>query len=244
MFSSFSVGREHLAVYHLQFADNTIIFCDNSQRQIRLLRCVLSCFQAVSGLHLNLGKTTLFAIGEVPNLDQLAVDLECRQGKLSSTYLGFPLGALYKQKEVWNPMIGRMRNCLNGWKAHYLSKGGRFTLIKASLASILVHFLSLLVLPSSICQNLENIQRDSLWKKEEDSRGLHLVSWERVCTPKDKGGAGLHCLNHVNKALLCKWLWRFESEPNSLWRQVVAAKYGTMNGWDSNNPRGPHGCSL
>lgn len=33
-------------------------------------------------------------------------------------------------------------------------------------------------------------------------------------------------------------------ELNSVWRQVVAAKYGIMNGWDTTDPRGPHGYSL
>lgn len=57
-------------------------------------------------------------------------------------------------------------------------------------------------------------------------------------------GVGLHCLNHMNKALLFKWLWRFVTESDSLWRQVVSVKYGTMNWWDAINPRVPHGCSL
>lgn len=56
----------------------------------------------------------LIVVGEVSNLDQLAADLECRQGKLPTTYLGLPLGATYKQKEVWAPLVERMRKRLNG----------------------------------------------------------------------------------------------------------------------------------
>lgn len=89
--------RRLFLTFNLQM---TIIFCDNSQRQVRLLRCVFHCFEAVSGLRLNLGKTCLITIGEVPNLDQLASDLECKQGKLPSTYLGFSLGATYKHRKV------------------------------------------------------------------------------------------------------------------------------------------------
>lgn len=32
MFSGFSLGNDDLMVSHLQLADDTIIFCDNSQR--------------------------------------------------------------------------------------------------------------------------------------------------------------------------------------------------------------------
>lgn len=115
------------------------------------------------------------------------VDLECKQGKLPTSFLRLPLGATYKQKEVWNPMIERMQKHLNGWKARYLLKGVRLTLIKTSLTSIPIHYLSLLVMPSLVGQALGKIQRDFLWRKGEDSGGLHLVSLERVGTPKDKG---------------------------------------------------------
>lgn len=49
MFEGFSSGNGGLVVSHLQFANDTIIFCDNSQRQMRLLRCILRCFEVVSG---------------------------------------------------------------------------------------------------------------------------------------------------------------------------------------------------
>lgn len=71
----------------------------------------------VLGLRLNLGKSMLIPIGEVPNLDQLTADLACKQGKLPTTHLGLPIGANFKQKEVWAPLVDRMRKRLNGWKA-------------------------------------------------------------------------------------------------------------------------------
>lgn len=43
-------------------------------------------------------------------------------------------------------------------------------------------------------------------ERGEVSGGMQLVSWERVCTPKEKGAAGLHSLQSINKVLLCKWL--------------------------------------
>lgn len=82
---------------------------------------MFKCFEAVSDLCLNLGKNTLIVVGEVLNLDMLAADLECGRGYLPSTYLGLPLGSLYKQKEAWHLVIDRMKQCLNGWKACYLS---------------------------------------------------------------------------------------------------------------------------
>lgn len=97
MIERFSMGRAlNVVTVHMQFVDDTIIFCDNSQRQIWLLRCVLRCFEAVSGLCLNLAKSLLFVVGEVSNLDQLTADLGCKRGYLPAMYLELPLGSTYK----------------------------------------------------------------------------------------------------------------------------------------------------
>lgn len=32
----------------------------------------------------------------------------------------------------------------------------------------------------------------------------------------------------MNKALLCKWLWRFGREVNCIWRKVIVSRYGLL----------------
>lgn len=67
MFEGFALGQGEVVVSHLQFVDDTI--CDNSQQQIKMLCCVFRCFEVVSSLRLNSGKSSLTAIGDVSNLD-------------------------------------------------------------------------------------------------------------------------------------------------------------------------------
>lgn len=147
MLEGFSVGSGQLSVSHLQFANDTLILCSNSQRQIRFLRCILRCFEGVPGLKVNLAKSALIGVGEVPNLDMLAADLGCRIGSLPVTYFSLPLGVRYKSVNVWNPVVERIQRRLSCWKANYLSKGGSMTLLKAALANILVYYLSLFNIP-------------------------------------------------------------------------------------------------
>lgn len=45
-----------MPISHLQFVDGMLILCNNSQRQIRYLRCILRCFEAVFGLRINFPK--------------------------------------------------------------------------------------------------------------------------------------------------------------------------------------------
>ena len=54
-------------VSHLLFADDTILLCDANVDQILHVRMLLICFQAVTGLKVNVLKSELVPIGEVDN---------------------------------------------------------------------------------------------------------------------------------------------------------------------------------
>ncbi|XP_039002867.1 uncharacterized protein LOC120129436 [Hibiscus syriacus] len=46
-----------------------------------------------------------------------------------------------------------------------------------------------------------------------------------MCGPKLHGGLSFFDVNLRNRALLNKWIWRFSLDEESLWKNVVAAKY-------------------
>ena len=73
-------------------------------------------FEVVSGLKINLGKLELVPVGVVHNIDLLLVVLGCKQGSLPMKYLGLPLGAKFKDKTQWNPILEKMERRLAGWK--------------------------------------------------------------------------------------------------------------------------------
>lgn len=45
----------------------------------------------------------------------------------------------------------------------------------------------------------------------------------------------------MNKTILLKWLWIFGNEHGTLWRQVIASKYGMTNAWGTKIPTSPQG---
>jgi hypothetical protein len=233
-FSVAHTTRPELKVSHLLFADDTLIFCGAERDQLVHLKCVLLCFEVVSGLRINLGKSEIATIGTVPDQHELASVLGGRITALPMKYLGLPLGARFKSKEIWNPILEKMEKCLAGWKRLYLSKGGRITLIKSTLSSLPTYFLSLFPIPSSIAHRIEKIQRDFLWGGLGDEVKYHLVNWHQICRPIQEGGLGVKQMVALNNALLGKWHWRFANEKTALWREVIVSKYGSgRGGWSS-----------
>ena len=71
--SSFSVENSvgsTIMVSHLLFADDTLVMCDADIDQM-FLRLILSWFEIVSGLKINLDKSELVPMGVVPNSEML-----------------------------------------------------------------------------------------------------------------------------------------------------------------------------
>jgi hypothetical protein len=123
----FQVGAargESLGVSHLLDANDTILSCDACLDQLTYISRVLTCFEAVTGLRVNMSKSEMVPIREVENLATLAGILSCRKGTLSMTYLGMPLGSSFKAVAEWNPIIEKVERRLAGWKKFYLSPGG------------------------------------------------------------------------------------------------------------------------
>ena len=213
--SSFGVCRlegRSLEVSHLLFTDDTLIFCDADLDQVLFLRMILIWFKAIFGLKINLGMSELVPVGMVHNLDLLLNVLGCKQGTLPMKYLGFPLGAKFKDKTIWNPILEKIERRLAGWKCLYLSKGGRVTLIKSTLSNLPTYFLSLFPIPTFVANRIEKLQRDFLWGGIGDEPKFHLVKWATVCTPIALSGLGIRKVRPFNEALIGKWLWRFGME--------------------------------
>ena len=198
------------------FTDDTILFCDAMVEQILHVRLLLLCFQAMTGLKVNVAKSETVPIGEVNNVHALAKILGCKVRALPMTYLGMPLGASHKFPSIWNPILEKIEWKLAGWKKLYFSRCGRLTLLKSTLPSLPTYFLSLFTIPTHVANKIEKLQRDFLWG---DSK-THLLGWDKVCMPI------IRKLTTFNKALLGKWLWHFGIEENRLWRRVVDLKFG------------------
>lgn len=193
------------------------------------MRCILHCFEAVSSLNINLAKSKMFCVGEILNIKNLAWILGCKIGILRSTYLGLSLEAKFKSKAAWEPVMERISLKLESRKVVLLSKGGRLTLLKSTLASIPNYYLSLLTISGLVATRMESYFSKFLWNDKDKHHRYHLVDWNIIVKLLNCGGLGMRSIRDQNRALLSKWLWRFGIEIGSLWCRVVVARFRELS---------------
>ncbi|KAL6342504.1 hypothetical protein AAG906_012100 [Vitis piasezkii] len=216
------VGEEGILISHLLFADDTLVFCEESQDQLTYLSWLLMWFEACSGLKVNLEKSELIPVGRVTDIEDLALELGCKVGGLPSRYLGLPLGAPFKSEVVWDCVEERFRKRLAMWKRQYISKGGRLTLIRSTLSSLPVYFMSLFLLPRKVRLRLEKIQRDFLWGGGALEQRPHLVRWNLVCLERRKVVWGKKLSVDESSSLRRGWCTRAERGRHGvgLWKAI------------------------
>ncbi|CAN1332331.1 Putative ribonuclease H protein At1g65750, partial [Linum perenne] len=193
-------------------------------KNINKVLAVLICFEAVTGLRVNIHKSVLYTVGDVHNGSELADILGCSRGFFPASYLGLPLGTRGANKEIWGPVLANTRSRLDGWKVRFLSFGGRITLLKSVLSNLPIYYLSLFKAPASVIKQLERMQNKFLWEGVSQERKHHLVGWNKVKIPLNHEGLGILDLRCVNEALLGKWVWRFATERNAWWRRLIECK--------------------
>lgn len=95
-FSGYRVGgTRELVISMLQFADDTIFFGEASVWNAQTLKCILRCFELVSGLRVNFHKSKLVGIAVDDRVTiQLAHLLNCKVMFVPFVYLGLTVGAV------------------------------------------------------------------------------------------------------------------------------------------------------
>lgn len=101
---------------------------------------------------------------------------------------------------------------------------GRITLLKSILTNFLCYYMSLFYLSSGVKNKIDKLQWKFLWGDNEEKKRVHYIKWKAVNNYRDCGRIGIIDLGVQNRALLNKWIWRYENERGSLWREMIAEK--------------------
>lgn len=188
IFSGIKLSKASDQISHLQFADDAVIFLDGSIESARGIKHVLQCFQLLSGLRINFGKSGIFSSRNCGiDINLMADVLNCGIGSWPMSYLGMPIGISARRKVFWTPLINRMKGKLAKWKANTLNQAGRLALVKSVLDSAPIYWMNLHIFPSTVIKHLERIRREFIWGHKSEGgkqvRKLHLTAWNKICRP-------------------------------------------------------------
>ena len=222
---------------HLFFADDLVLFAKANSKNCSAIRSVLDIFCSKSGETISEAKSKVYFS---PNVDSDMRDSLCEILGFRSTnslgkYLGIPIRQQGSSPNDFNFILDKMKQKLAGWKSNLLSMAGRAVLIQSSLSTIPAYVMQCASLPSKIHKGIDRISRNFLWGSTESVRKMHWVGWSKITKPKEEGGLGFQTAKGRNTALLAKLNWRFNSEKDSLWAQVLRKKYCTRQRLNSNN---------
>ncbi|PKU79515.1 Putative ribonuclease H protein [Dendrobium catenatum] len=105
------------------------------------------------------------------------------------TYLGIPLSFYKLEVEDYMPLIDSIYKKLNGWKANLLFFAGRFQYLKFTIHNTIAYWIRGAILPKSVHIIFKKVSARFLFFGDTNSsKRLHMVSWDKVCLPKSKGG--------------------------------------------------------
>nr|XP_043639656.1 uncharacterized protein LOC122610762 [Erigeron canadensis] len=214
-FNGISLPNGNLSLSHLLYADGYTIMGEWSSENVMNMIRILRVFYCCSGLKINMRKSCLYGVGvDSGTIKDVAARVNCKVGCLPFVHLGIMIGANMNKFSSWNFILDIFETRPSIWKGSWSSIGGRVTLIKAVLESLPTYYFSIFKAPCG----------------SGDGRKVHWVYWERVASPVKHGGLGICRLRDNNVALLTKWLWRYRTETDGLWRKVDAI-HGKNRSW-------------
>ena len=98
-------------------------------------------------------------------------------------------------------------------------------MIKSVASPMPTHVMSCFRIPKGVTKKITSTLSHFWWGGSGNKKGIHWLSWDKVCTPKEEGGLNFRDLQDFNTALLAKQLWRLLDKPDCLFSKVFKGRY-------------------
>ncbi|GKA58999.1 RNA-directed DNA polymerase, eukaryota [Tanacetum coccineum] len=159
MFNPIIIGKDdRVSISHLFYADDAMFIGKWSSSNVSTLVMMLHCFFLAFGIKINFNKSSLYGVGvHSSDVQHLANSFGCLATNLPFAYLGVKVGANMTRINSWQEVIQKVTSKLSKWKAKALSVGGRVTLIKSVLGSLLTYYMSFFKVPDGVLNYLDGL---------------------------------------------------------------------------------------
>ena len=229
------VGSEEYKI--TQFADDTTIILDGSERFLLSALNTIEIFGTASGLKMNTSKTKLIWIGRKKfSKEKINTNCKLEWGATDFSFLGIEFNVeLNKIPEINFPnVLSKIDKLLKGWNKRCLTPIGKITVIKTLAVSKLNHIIMTCpVGQSEYIKQLEYKFYAFLWSNKPDK-----VKRINVTQSYQNGGLKMINLEYFVRAMKCTWIRRLLQSQNTQWATLfekICCPISTLIDY------GPHG---
>ena len=210
------IGRDEICL--LQYADDTALFLDGTEKSLKSALDLLFQFSKYSGLKPNFDKTKAIWIGSKIN----CVETMCNDSGIQWTNVPFNvLGIVFSsnldniEELNFNEKILNIQKEIVSWSKRNLTIFGKITVIKALLIPKLTHLF--IALPKPTPQHIKDIDEilfNFLWNGKRDT-----ISRKTIIQNYSSGGCRMIQLDCFIKALKLTWIRRMVNS-DSQWKNL------------------------
>ena len=207
-----------------QFADDTTLLLDGSERSLQSFLNILEVFGSISGLKMNSDKTKIIWIGRKKfSKEKLNVNVNLNWGITNFTLLGL-IFDVNLEKMISNnyvDAINKIEKLLLNWSRRDMTPLGKVTIVKTFVLSKLNHlFSSLPAQQPSIFKKLDDIIYRFIWNNKPDK-----IKRTQLCQDYLQGGLKMLKIDIYVTALKSVWIKRLLNSTNSPWVKLFSSLY-------------------
>lgn len=126
---------------------------------------------------------------------------------------------------VFNFLLERVEQKLQGWRNHNISKEGKVRLLKTAAQVIPNFWMNVLLIPLEIYEGIKK-KMNAYWQTNgTEHRSIRWMSWDKLCEVKKRGRLRFKRLKEFNIAMLMKQGWRIINNIKLFVTNLMRAKY-------------------
>lgn len=176
--------------------DDLLLFQEASVTQAQVMEVVLRNFCMFFGKKVNLSKSKVWYSKNTPHgtIHAITAQVGIPFTTNLERYFGFPLLPSRISSQHFQFLEEKIRAKLGQWQSKLLSRAAKLLLIQSVCSTITTYMMNVCKLPERTITTLERIHRNFFWGDTTAKRSIHVVGWEQICQPRDKGGLRLRPL--------------------------------------------------
>ena len=148
--------RRALSIIHFLFADDSLLFCQAKQEEVKVIMDTLQLYAKASSQCIDMEKSSIYFSSNtmMEQREWIKNNLGVKEVDRFESYLGLPTLMGHSKYQTFSFLKVRVWKKPQGWKGKLLSRAGKEVLIKSVAQSIPTSTMGVFQLPVKICNEL------------------------------------------------------------------------------------------